>query len=166
MKNKQNNIILGIDPGLATTGYAFIKESDSKILDYGIISTSSKQEFSLRLEYIFNALNDLIKKYHPSSMAVEQLFFCKNVKTALLVGQARGVILLTARLNKLPLYEFTPLQVKQAVCGYGKADKRQVQEMVKALLKLNKIPKPDDAADALAIALTCQNSKKFFDRIR
>jgi crossover junction endodeoxyribonuclease RuvC len=97
-------------------------------------------------------LNKLIKKYKPDVLVAEQLFFCKNVKTALLVGQARGVILLTAILNKLPVYEFTPLQVKQSVCGYGKAEKSQVQNMVKVLFKLKSIPKPDDAADALAIA--------------
>lgn len=167
MTNKQNLIVLGIDPGLATTGYAFIK-NDSKIevMDYGVISTSSKEEFPSRLKFIYQSLNKLIKKYKPGVLVVEQLFFCKNVKTALLVGQARGVVLLTAILNKLPLYEFTPLQVKQSVCGYGRAQKSQVQSMVKILLGLKSIPKPDDAADALAIAITYLNAKKFLDKTR
>jgi len=163
----KDTIILGIDPGVATTGYAFIKsqKSQNQVLDFGIISTSAKQEFSDRLQYIHQSLDALIKKFKPTVIAVEQLYFCKNVKTALLVGQARGVILLTAILNKLPLYEFTPLQVKQSVCGYGKADKNQVQHMVKVLLNLKQIPKPDDAADALAIAITYLNSKSYLDKI-
>lgn len=163
-----SQIILGIDPGFATTGYAFIKEQNKhqEVLDYGVISTSPKQEFSDRLKYIHQALTTLIKKYKPDAICVEQLFFAKNVKTALNVGQARGVILLTAILNKLPLAEFTPLQVKQAVCGYGQADKCQVQNMVKLLLKLKSIPKPDDAADALAIALTYLQSKNFLDKTK
>ena len=164
----EKTIILGIDPGVATTGYAFVKEKSkqTEILDYGVISTSAKQQFSERLKYIHRALTKLIKKFKPDVIAVEQLYFCKNVKTALMVGQARGVILLTAILNKLPLYEFTPLQVKQAVCGYGKADKCQVQNMVKVLLNLKQIPKPDDAADALAIALTYLQSKNFLAKIK
>lgn len=167
MNSKQSIIILGIDPGLATTGYAFIKEAAKpEVLDYGVISTSSKEEFPTRLKFIHQSLNKLIKKYRPDVLVAEQLFFCKNVKTALLVGQARGVILLTAILNKLPAYEFTPLQVKQSVCGYGKAEKSQVQSMVKILLNLKSIPKPDDAADALAIALTYLNSKKFLDKTK
>ena len=160
-------IILGIDPGVATTGYAFILEQNNcqKILDFGIITTSAKQPFPERLKYIHTSLTKLIKKFKPTVIAVEQLFFCKNVKTALQVGQARGVILLTAILNKLPLYEFTPLQVKQSVCGYGRAEKSQVQNMVKMLLNLKKIPKPDDSADALAIALTYLQSRSFLDKI-
>jgi len=161
-------IILGVDPGVATTGYAFIQEQNScqKILDFGIITTSAKQPFPERLKYIHVSLTKLIKKFKPNTIAVEQLYFCKNVKTALNVGQARGVILLTAILNKLPLYEFTPLQVKQSVCGYGKADKSQVQQMVKILLNLKQIPKPDDAADALAIALTYLQSKNYLEKTR
>lgn len=161
-------IILGIDPGLATTGYAFINENLSKleVIDFGIISTSTKTVFSERLTQIHQSLSILIKKYKPQAIAVEQLFFCKNVKTALIVGQARGVILLTAFLNNLPLYEFTPLQVKQAVCGYGKADKKQVQQMVKLLLKLKEIPKPDDAADALAIALTYLQAENYLAKTK
>jgi len=165
---KEEFIVLGIDPGVATTGYAFIKEGAPfcQIFDFGIITTSAKQPFPERLKYIHKSLSKLIKKFKPAVIVVEQLYFCKNVKTALMVGQARGVILLTAILNKLPLYEFTPLQVKQAVCGYGKATKPQIQSMVKALLGLKKIPKPDDAADALAIALTYLQSKNFLDKTR
>jgi len=160
--------ILGIDPGFATTGFAFIKElnKEQEVLDYGVITTTPKQEFSERLKYLHQALTKLIKKYKPDAICVEQLFFAKNVKTALNVGQARGVILLTAILNKLPLFEFTPLQVKQAICGYGHADKCQIQNMVKILLKLKTIPKPDDAADALAIALTYLQSKNFLDKTK
>ncbi|HDQ23173.1 MAG TPA: crossover junction endodeoxyribonuclease RuvC [Candidatus Uhrbacteria bacterium] len=170
MKKKSPKIftILGVDPGFATTGFALIKEKnkDLEVLDYGIITTSNKQAFSERLKYLHKALNKIIKKYKPQTIAVEQLYFCKNVKTALNVGQARGVILLTAILNKLPLAEFTPLQIKQAVCGYGQADKRQVQNMVKILLQLKKVPQPDDAADALAIALTYLQSKNFLDKTK
>ena len=158
-------IILGIDPGFATTGYAFIKkDSQEQILDYGIISTSAKEDFSIRLKQLHQELTQLIKKYQPTEIAVEQLYFAKNVKTALNVGQARGVILLTAILNKLPLYEFTPLQVKQAVCGYGQASKCQVQKMVQNILKMDHLPKPDDAADALAVGLTYLQSKNFLEK--
>lgn len=162
MKTKKQ-LILGIDPGLATTGYAFIQETNPslKVIDYGIISTSAKLEFSERLAKIHQDLTNLIKKFKPTTIVVENIYFAKNAKTALQVGQARGVILLTAILNKLPLYEFTPLQVKQAVCGYGQADKCQVQKMVKNILKLKEIPRPDDAADALAIALTYSQAKNF-----
>jgi crossover junction endodeoxyribonuclease RuvC len=167
MTDKTNIIVIGIDPGLATTGYALIKDGKKiEVLDYGVISTSSREAFPSRLKFIYQSLNKLIKKYKPDVLVAEQLFFCKNVKTALLVGQARGVVLLTAILNKLPLYEFTPLQVKQSVCGYGRAQKSQIQGMVKVLLSLKSIPKPDDAADALAIALTYLNSKKFLERTR
>jgi len=167
MTSKANITVLGIDPGLATTGYAFIKDGKKiEVMDYGIIATSSKEPFAFRLKFIYQSLNKLIKKHKPDILVSEQLFFCKNVKTALLVGQARGVILLTAILNKLPLHEFTPLQVKQSVCGYGKAEKCQIQEMVKILLNLKSIPRPDDAADALAIALTYLNSKNFLGKTR
>jgi len=164
----QKQIILGIDPGLATTGYAFIKETkpNIEIIDYGIISTPAKMEFSERLKKIHQDLKLLIKKFKPQVIVVENIYFAKNAKTALQVGQARGVILLTAILYKLPLYEFTPLQVKQAVCGYGQADKCQVQKMVKNILKLKEIPKPDDAADALAIALTFLQSKNYLNKAK
>ncbi len=160
-KSKKEKIILGIDPGVAITGYGVIKVLSNKneLVDYGCILTSAKKPFNERLEQIYRELKQIIKKYKPQQIAVEELFFCKNVKTALKVGQARGVILLTSIQEKILLREFTPLQVKQAVTSYGRADKRQVQEMVKILLNLKNIPKPDDAADALAIAICCAHSK-------
>jgi crossover junction endodeoxyribonuclease RuvC len=155
-------VILGIDPGIADTGFGIIRVEERKIgcLDYGTIKTPAKMEMPARLEILNLELAKIIKKYQPKIIAVEQLFFCKNVKTALVVGQARGVILLTAKQNKILTMEFTPLQVKQAVSTYGKAEKSQVQKMVKLLLNLKEIPKPDDAADALAIAICAANSAK------
>lgn len=156
-------IILGIDPGLADTGYGVIRKEDSgKLvsLEYGSIKTLAKDDMSFRLEIINRELNKIIKKYKPQLklMAVEQLFFCNNVKTAITVGQVRGVILLTAKQNMVRVFEATPLQVKQAVSTYGQASKDQVQKMVKIILNLEKLPKPDDAADALAIAICATNS--------
>ena len=161
-KTKDNiSIILGIDPGLATTGYGVIQKEnngDFKIICNGIIATEAKQIFSERLKEIHQQLDKIIKKYKPNKVAVEELFFCKNVKTALSVGHARGVIILTASQNGLPVFEYTPLQIKQAVASYGRADKKQVQSMVKILLNLKEDPKPDDAADALSVAICCGNS--------
>lgn len=153
-------VILGIDPGLATTGYGFIKKEGANLtlVDYGIISTPAKAELSFRLKSIDTDLKKIIKKYNPEAIAVEKLFFCKNVKTALDVGHARGIILLGAKESGAPFYEFTPLQVKQAVSGYGAADKAQIQKMVQAILKLKELPRPDDAADALAIAIALADS--------
>jgi len=160
---KTQTIILGIDPGIADTGFGVIKKTGNNqltCLAYGSIKTNAKLELAERLEIINKELKKQIKKYKPELMAVEQLFFCKNAKTALVVGQARGVALLTARQNKIPVVEFTPLQVKQAVSSYGQASKMQVQKMVKLLLNLKEIPKPDDAADALAIAICAAHSVK------
>ena len=153
-------LILGLDPGLATTGWGIVKKEKNCILHvaHGTITTGTSHEFAERLKEIHEQINKIIKKYKPQTVAVEDIFFCKNVKTALKVGQARGVILLTAMLNKLPVHEYTPLQVKQAATSYGRADKKQVQEMVKVLLQLKSVPKPDDAADALAIAICCGHS--------
>ncbi|MFC1753484.1 crossover junction endodeoxyribonuclease RuvC [Thermoproteota archaeon] len=147
--------ILGIDPGIATTGFGIIDKLGSKhqILAYGIISTPAKTALSKRLASLSANLKKLIIDYKPDFMAVEELFFNNNAKTALIVGQARGVILLASEDNNIPVFTYTPLQVKMAVSGYGHADKKQVQYMVKHLLNLDKIPKPDDAADALAIAI-------------
>lgn len=156
-----SNVILGIDPGIADTGYGVIqknKDGSLKSLDYGTIKTSSKLNLPERLVILGKALDKLIKKYQPEVVGVEQLFFCKNVKTALTVGQARGVILYVIQQNNLPVSEFTPLQIKQAVSTYGQASKLQVQKMVKLILNLDKIPKPDDAADALAVAICSANS--------
>jgi len=155
-----DKIILGIDPGIADTGFgAIIKENGGKIrcLGYGSIKTKAKLDLPERLEILNKELEKIIKKYQPDLVAVEQLFFCKNVKTAMTVGQARGVILLTCRKLKKDIIEFTPLQVKQAVSSYGKASKSQVQKMVKTLLGLKEIPRSDDAADALAVAISAIN---------
>ncbi len=160
MNNQKSSIILGIDPGIADTGYGVIKIAGHKLncLDYGSIKTSAKLKLDERLEIINLELTKLIKTYRPDLMAIEELFFCNNAKTALVVGQARGVIVLTAKLNKIPSVEFTPYQVKQAVSTYGHAKKDQVQRMVKLILNLKELPKPDDAADALAIAICASNS--------
>lgn len=155
-------IILGIDPGIADTGYGLIQLDRSKIacLAYGSIKTASKLELPDRLEIIYSELSKLIKKFQPDLIGIEELFFCNNAKTALVVGQARGVVVLTAKLNKVRSVEFTPYQVKQAVSAYGHAEKGQVQRMVKLILNLKELPKPDDAADALAIAICASNSLK------
>ena len=161
MINKKNNsIILGIDPGIADTGFGIIASEKNKLtcLGYGSIKTSSKLELPDRLEIIHSELAKLIKKFKPDLIAIEELFFCNNAKTALIVGQARGVVVLTAKLNKVKSVEFTPYQVKQAVSTYGHAEKGQVQKMVKLILNLKELPKPDDAADALAIAICAVNS--------
>jgi crossover junction endodeoxyribonuclease RuvC len=152
-------IILGIDPGIADTGYGVIKAESSRFtcLAYGSIKTSAKLDLISRLEILHQELDAIIKKYQPGLAAVEQLFFNKNVRTALIVGQARGVALLTLKQNKLPIVDYTPAQVKQAVCAYGQASKKQVQKMVKLILKLKELPQPDDAADALAIAVCALN---------
>jgi len=155
-------IILGIDPGIADTGFGVIDvKKDGKLicLEYGSIKTSPKENLSTRIEKLFIDLNKIIKKYKPEVISVEELFFNKNVKTALIVGQARGVVLLAAKTSKARLLEFTPLQVKQAVSAYGRADKGQIQRMVKMILNLDEIPRPDDAADALAVAICASNTK-------
>jgi len=150
--------ILGIDPGLATTGYGVIinnkKENKQELVAFGTIDTTPKLEFIDRLNKISKDLKKIIKKHKPEIIAVEQLFINKNIKTALDVGHARGVIMLTASQSKLPVKEFTPLQIKQSITGYGRADKQQIQTMTKCLLNMSKTPKPDDAADALATACT------------
>ena len=154
-------IILGIDPGIADTGYGVIKEEGSCLscLTYGSIKTSPKDDLITRLDILNRELDKIIKKYKPDLASVEQLFFNKNVRTALVVGQARGVSLLTLKQNNLPIIEFTPSQVKQAVSAYGQASKKQVQKMVKLILNLKELPYPDDAADDLANAICALNSK-------
>lgn len=149
-------IILGIDPGTATTGYAIIqrkKNNTCSILDFGVIKTPKNLSDSERLIMLASDLEKIIKNFKPQAAGVEKLYFETNAKTAMTVSQARGVTLLILAKNKIPLQEFTPLQVKSAICGYGKADKKQVQYMVQRTFKLKNLPKPDDAADALAIAL-------------
>lgn len=147
--------ILGIDPGTAIVGYGIIEVTGNKfkVVDYGCVRTASTLSLPDRLEIIFDELTQLIERYKPTECAIEELFFNKNVRTALAVGQGRGVAMLAAKKARLNILEFTPLQVKQAVVGYGRADKNQVQYMVKTLLNLESIPKPDDAADGLALAI-------------
>lgn len=144
-------IIIGIDPGTATTGYGIVT-SDLKCLSYGIISTPAHTDTSERLNHIQNELQRIITEFKPNILAVENLYFFKNAKTVIPVSQAKGVIMQTAAANKLPVYEFTPIQVKMAISGYGKATKQQVQQMVQLTLKMDELPRPDDAADALAVA--------------
>lgn len=148
-------IILGIDPGVARLGYGIIEETKQNVraIAYGCFETPAKMPHAERLAHIHKELTRLIKKYQPDKIAVEKLFFSKNVKTALSVGEARGVILMTAATAGTPLVEISPKEVKQTLTGYGQADKPQMQRMIQLLLKLKNIPKPDDAADALAIAL-------------
>lgn len=151
-------IILGIDPGTATTGFGLIEynndlKSEFKILEFGVISTSKTDADETRLAVLYEDVSYLIKKYSPTKLGIEKLYFTSNQKTAMTVSQARGVVLLAAKLAGLEINEFTPLQVKNTLCGYGKADKKQVQFMIKQTFGLKITPKPDDAADALAIAL-------------
>ncbi|MBI4837166.1 MAG: crossover junction endodeoxyribonuclease RuvC [Candidatus Portnoybacteria bacterium] len=158
-------IILGIDPGTATTGYGVIrkiqpsKEKSLKnglgfeCLEYNVIKTDPLMTAAERLNRIHIELNKVFKKHQPTVLAIESLFFFRNLKTVMPVSQARGVILMTAAKKKVPVYEFTPLQMKMTVTGYGRAEKDEVQEMIKRILDLKEIPKPDDAADALGIAI-------------
>lgn len=148
--------ILGIDPGTATTGFGVIDVAGSKLkfVDAGVVTTPPEISMPNRLSEIFACLSQIIDEHKPEVVVVEQLFFANNVTTAITVGQARGIVLLAAAEAGLPVAEYTPLQVKQAITGYGRADKKQIQEMVKLTLGLDGIPKPDDAADGLAIAIT------------
>lgn len=151
--------IIGIDPGTAIIGYGIINSGRKlELIDYGCIKTSVDFSTAERLEKLHKELGALIKKHKPEIVAVEDIFFFKNLKTAIKVSQARGVILLTIAESKIPVAEYTPLQIKQAVACYGRAEKIQVQKMVKVLLNLKEIPKPDDAADALAVAICCAHS--------
>jgi len=156
-----SKIILGIDPGIADTGYGIIKDENGRLacLAYGSIKTEAGEDLTSRLLVLNRELDKIIKKYKPDLAAMEQLFFNKNVRTALIVGQARGVALLTLKQNNLPVLDFTPAQVKMAVSAYGQAPKKQVQKMVKLILNLSSLPQPDDAADALAIAICALNSR-------
>jgi crossover junction endodeoxyribonuclease RuvC len=157
-------LALGIDPGTATTGYGLVRltrDGELVAVSFGIISTPKDATPSARLEMLYNDLRKLLKQHKPDTAAVEKLFFSRNVTTAIAVGQARGVVMLALQQAGLGVFEYTPKEVKNAVAGYGSADKRQVQEMVRALLQLDSIPKPDDAADALAIAITHLNTKRY-----
>ncbi len=148
-------IVLGIDPGYAIVGCGVVeyKNNHFRVLDYGAITTQAHTPFNERIEKIFDEAAALMVKYKPDAMAIEKLFFNTNQKTAIDVAQARGALVLAAQKNKIPIFEYTPLQVKQSVVGYGRAEKKQVQEMTRVMLNLEKIPKPDDAADALAMAI-------------
>jgi crossover junction endodeoxyribonuclease RuvC len=155
--------IIGIDPGTGLLGFGVIDVNGRKtqLVDAGVIRTPVKEDDAIRLEIIFQELTDIITATKPTIMSVEKLFFARNVTTAMTVSQARGVVLLCARLNSLQIFEYTPMQIKQAVTGYGKADKKQIQEMVRVLLGLKDIPKPDDCADALAAAITHSSTAAF-----
>ncbi len=148
-------ITIGIDPGIAITGIGITKSTGNKIIPiyYGAIETHSKTPMPERLDQLYCGLTTLFNTYKPESMAVESLFFNKNVKTALTVGHARGIILLAGQQAGVPIFHYTPPEIKLAVCGHGRADKKQVQQMVKTILKLSATPKPDDVADGLAIAI-------------
>ena len=149
--------ILGIDPGTGILGFGVVDCELGKPLEIvtgGVISTPAHTPIEIRLEEIFNGLNEIINETKPDEVSIEKLFFTRNVTTAISVAQARGVAILAAQIKKIPIYEYTPNQIKQTLTGYGGADKKQMQEMVRAQLNLQQIPKPDDAADALAAAIT------------
>ena len=148
-------IILGIDPGYAIVGFGVIeyKNNHFTVIDYGAILTDAGTPFNIRLEKIYDGMCNIIERHRPEAMAIEKLFYNNNAKTVIDVSQARGVIMLAAQKNGVPAFEYTPLQVKQSVVGYGRAEKKQVQEMTRRILALEKVPKPDDTADALAMAI-------------
>lgn len=158
-------ITLGIDPGTARLGFGLVEAGDEPaVIDYGVIETAATDDMPSRLSGLFDAVSGLIANHHPDVLAVEQLFFSRNVTTAIAVGQARGVVLLAAARAGVAVVEYSPSEVKHAVVGYGKADKAQMQEMVRLILQLERPPHPDDAADALAIAL-CHSQRIGFSRL-
>lgn len=165
-------LVLGIDPGTATTGYGLVQENRDGSLtavSFGVITTEAGKPMPERLLSLYRELSEILLLHRPQSGAVEKLFFRRNVTTALSVGQARGVVLLALAQNELPVAEYTPMEIKQAVAGYGGADKQQVQQMVRALLDLDEVPRPDDAADALAVAichLHSAHTQSLFDQYR
>jgi len=167
--------ILGVDPGYARAGWSILNKygplkirqnvgsrgaQNLELIEYGCIETPKSMEHAERLKYLNSELDKIIQKHKPEILAVEDLFFFKNLKTAIKVAEARGVILMTAFNNKLKIYEYTPLQIKQALVGYGRAEKKQISSMVKIILGLKEIPQPDDAADAVAVAITCAHNLK------
>ena len=161
-------VTMGIDPGTGTTGYGVVgltSEGSFVLLACGVIRTPPRTAMHLRLQELFNDLQGLIDEFRPQALAVEKLFFGRNVTTAITVGQARGIVLLTAALGNIDVAEYTPAEVKQAIAGYGNADKRQVQEMVQRILDLPEIPRPDDAADGVAIAVCHLQSLYYHRRI-
>lgn len=148
-------IILGIDPGYAIVGWGVIEYTSNRftVVDYGAVTTQAGTPFNDRLKAVYDGIDIIMKRYSPEALSIEKLFYNTNAKTVIDVAQARGVINLAAVQNNIPIFEYTPLQVKQSVVGYGRAEKKQVQEMTRVILKLAKIPKPDDTADALAMAI-------------
>jgi crossover junction endodeoxyribonuclease RuvC len=162
MKTQNINRILGVDPGTATTGWAILEEKKGQVtaVAFGHISTSPQNTEAERLKEVSDDMRAIIRKYAPQESAVEDIFFFKNEKTAVKVSQSRGAMLLTLEQENVRIFSYTPLQVKQALTGYGRAEKKQIQLMVKSILKLKEIPKPDDTADAIAIALCHINSRK------
>jgi crossover junction endodeoxyribonuclease RuvC len=161
------DVTLGVDPGAATCGWGLVanRGPDLSMVAYGALTTQAGTPAEQRLEAVFDGLQAIIGRYHPVDVAVEELFFNRNVRTAMQVSQARGVILLAAGKCRLPVAEYTPLQVKQAVVGYGRAEKRQIQEMVRMILRLDNVPRPDDAADALAVAICHIHSRDISRRV-
>lgn len=159
--------ILGIDPGVAIVGYGVIeyKKNVFKVIDYGKITSPAHTPLSKRLKMVYDGATELVNAFKPDVVAIEELFFNTNVKTAIAVGHARGVLVLAAENAGIPVAEYTPLQIKQAVVGYGRADKNQVQQMVKMFLSLNEIPKPDDTADALAVAICHAHSASLSNKL-
>ena len=159
--------ILGIDPGFAITGYSIIDYIGNKfkLIHSGAIKTPAGMSFPLRLNQIYIELNQIIEEYKPEAISVEELFFNNNIKTAINVAQARGVVLVVGCQKNIPTFEYTPLQVKQAVVGYGRADKMQVQRMVKTILKVETLPKLDDITDSMAIAICHAHSAKFAEKL-
>jgi len=155
-------LVLGLDPGLAITGYGLVEGDGQELVSvaYGVIRTPAKIPTADRLLQIHKGISSLLDEYHPDETAVEELFFSANARTAIVVGEARGVLLLTLAQAGLDVSEYTPLQIKQAITGYGRADKEQVQQMVRLLLRLEDIPRPDDAADALAVAICHHHSAR------
>ncbi|MDO8512938.1 MAG: crossover junction endodeoxyribonuclease RuvC [bacterium] len=160
--------ILGIDPGTGRMGFGVVDFDRQKahLVKYGCISTPAHTAISDRLVIIFTEIKQIIDKFKPDVIAVEKLFFAKNVTTVMSVGEAMGVVILLAALAKVPIVEFTPLQVKQALTGYGRAEKGQIQKMVQVILNMEELPRPDDAADALAIAITCSSSARSHSPIK
>ena len=159
--------ILGIDPGFAITGYSIIDYIGNKfnLIASGAVTTKAGTSFPLRLTKIYDDLNIIINEYKPDAISVEELFFNNNVKTAINVAQARGVVLIVGCKNNIPTYEYTPLQIKQSVAGYGRADKIQVQKMVKTILKVDSLPKLDDTTDSMAAAICHAHSAKFSEKL-
>ncbi len=157
-------LAIGIDPGTATTGFGLVRlqeDGSLQAVKFGVLTTPKDSLAAARLEMLYDQMNDLLKEVQPQAAAVEKLFFSRNISTGIAVGQARGVVLLALQQAGLEIFEYTPNEVKQAIAGYGSAGKRQVQEMVRTLLGLPEIPRPDDAADALAIAITHLHTRRY-----